>query len=353
MDIEILGQQMEINITEEDNGTKIISVLPWPDSRDAFLRAASVIDVDSLKILWSKHYFGISHRTQMFMVLYRTFVATYKSKSTIDHELTLQTLYCDMILRLGTILEDFAGMCSACREFSLHGTCIAEYFLAYSDPMAFYNSINVGGRRQIKQMFRLVESKGNLDRIFTDLTDNEKELLWKAINMTTETIQEFINDISKTICREVATSVTYYDLYNKLKHGFAPIYPFTLPIPYELMNVPNDVGNEEVLKHYIMSGITIMHDKVAGQRTQEEAEKFANHKLATPAITFDPVTMEAADSMRDIIEKIDYLYKHLVNVYLSYSQGSKRISFKVRQGALTENEENEILSIIENESRYI
>ncbi|MFF5400490.1 hypothetical protein ACFY5J_24600 [Peribacillus butanolivorans] len=77
MDREIFGNKMRISVDVE-NGNKIINVLPWPERRDEFLLSTKVIDEDSLQILWSKHYFGINHRTQMFMVLYNTFVETLK-----------------------------------------------------------------------------------------------------------------------------------------------------------------------------------------------------------------------------------------------------------------------------------
>ncbi|MCW3795380.1 hypothetical protein OM416_27615 [Paenibacillus sp. LS1] len=353
MRIEILGQEMELNISNQVNGTKTISVLPWPDSRDDFLKGVDVIDIESLKILWSKRYFGISHRTKMFKVLYNTFVDTYQNKSNIDDELTLQTLYCDMILRLGTILEDFAGMCSACREFNLNKTSIAEYFLAYTDPMAFFNSISAsGGRRKIKQIFRMAESKGHLNSIFKHLTDDEKELLWKGISVTTDTIFDSMKGISEAIRRETTNSVTYYDMYNKLKHGFAPIYPFLLPVPYELELVPNEMKNEEVLKEYLISGITIMHDKLSGQRSREESEKFNTCHLATPTFTLDLVTKDSTDNMLAIIEEIEKLYRRLVDTYLLYAQGNKRISMLVREGELSEEEGNKILSIIDDELRY-
>lgn len=343
---------MSVSVSVE-NDTKTINVLPWPESHTEFLLSTNVIDEDSLKILWSKHYFGINHRTHMFMVLYNTFVEIMNNKSTIDDELTIQTLYCDMILRLGTILEDFAGMCKACQEFSLHDTSIASYFLAFSDPMGFYNSVAERAHRQIKQIFRYPQSKGNLDRIFNELTNEERELLWKGIGLSTEIIQDCLADISKAIKREVTSNVTYYDLYNKLKHGFSPIYPYVIPAPFEIRNVPSEIDDEEIIKNYLFESISIMHDKTPGQRTEEEAERFRTFQQATPTITFDPVTFDSANSMKDIVEKIEYLYKYLVNIYLSYSQGSKKFSLKLREGMLTEDEENQILSIIENESRYI
>lgn len=351
-EIYLLGQHMRIKVTEE-NGTKNIEVLPFPESHDAFLASTNAIDGDSLQILWSKHHFGIAHRTQMFMVLYRTFVDAFHHQSTIDDALTLQALYCDMIVRLGTILEDFAGMCSACKAFSLHGTSIAETFLAFSDPVGFYNQVGERAPRVIKQIFRLAQSKGNLERLFRDLTEEEKEVLWKGINMTTEIIQELMVDISKAIRRENRPNVTYYDMYNKLKHGFAPIYPYAIPLPFEIKYVPLELENEEIIRYHMMEGITIMHDKTAGQRTTAEAEKYQNLKLATPTLTFEPVNLEAADTMRIIVEKIDSLFRYLVNIYLSYSQGNKRISLKCREGMLTEEEQHQILTIIEDESRYI
>jgi hypothetical protein len=344
---------MRVNVEEEQNETKTIKVLPWPERQDEFLESINHIDRDSLNILWSKNHFGISHRTSMFRVLYDTFLEKLTTKSTIDDELTLQTLYCDMILRLGTILEDFAGICSACREFSLHGTSIAESFLAFGDPIGFYNSVSGRGHRQIKQIFRLAQSKGNLDRIFNNLSDDERDLIWKGVGVTTEVLQDYFEQIRKTICREVTTNVTYYDVYNKLKHGFAPIYPFAMPVEYEFSNVPLETENEEVIKHYLCQGITLMHDKTAGQRTQAEAQKFNDLQLATPTITFDPVTLESVDNMKNIVDIIDYLYRKLIDIYLSYSQGSKKISLKYREGMLTQVEITQILDIIENDDRYI
>lgn len=45
--------------------------------------------------------------------------------------------------------------------------------------------------------------------------------------------------------------------------------------------------------------------------------------------------------MKDLVDKIEYLHKYLVNVHLSFSQGSKKISLHLTEEMLSEIEESE------------
>ncbi|WP_066070703.1 hypothetical protein [Neobacillus soli] len=343
--------QVESNI---ENERKNVTVIPFPDSIERFENASRVLGFESLNLLWSKHYFGINHRNHMFRVLYDTFEDHFSiEEKTIDHYLTLQVLYCDMIIRLGTILEDFAGICFACKEHTINEKDIAEVFLAYSDPMGFYNSITSRrGRRQIKQIFRLPESKGNLNRIFNNLTNNEIEVLWKGIEASTQLIVNTMESISTSIVRREDDSMTYYDMYNKLKHGFAPVYPFAMPVPFPI-NAPVEIPERELILKYMMENITVMHDKLPGQRSADEQQKYDTLRLATPAFTYEEVHMETVGNILRVVNDIDYLYKYLVKRYISYAEGSKKISLLMINGLLSEDEQEIILNIIEDDQRYL
>lgn len=52
----------------------------------------------------------------MLQSVFNTFKQVYDTKdhTKVDTWLTLQTLYLDMVTKLGAILEDFAGMCHSC-----------------------------------------------------------------------------------------------------------------------------------------------------------------------------------------------------------------------------------------------
>ncbi|OMF63653.1 hypothetical protein [Paenibacillus glucanolyticus] len=349
MELEIHG--IKFNVTTLEQGEfKTLKVLPCPEDEELFRQSVSVIDIQSLQILWSKHYYGINHRSNMFNVLFNTFKETLDNVEDLNGYFTLQVLYTDMVLRFGTILEEFAGMCSALREHSINRTNIAQYFLSYSDPMGFYNSMSAGALRSIKQMFRLPQSIGNLNRIFRDLTDVERDVLWNAVNKSTQMIQEIFNDIAQAITRNQGDSVTYYDMYNKLKHGFAPIYPFVTPVELTFENIPKDMDNSLTIKHFLMENVSLMHNKLPGQRTNISQDQQQENNIT---ITMDNVSIENAENMVRIVESITYLYKHLVKTYLSYSQGSKKFSLLTRKEMLTPEEENTIINVIDNQERYL
>ncbi|MFD2610833.1 hypothetical protein [Paenibacillus gansuensis] len=52
----------------------------------------------------------------------------------------------------------------------------------------------------------------------------------------------------------------------------------------------------------------IVHDKLPGQRTPAEQNKYDAHKLASPAHTWEMVNVEQAKIMFDVVKDIDYLY---------------------------------------------
>ncbi|NQX58551.1 hypothetical protein [Paenibacillus qinlingensis] len=346
---------IDFNIETEidNNGTKTLIITPIPYSIDDFQKSSQVLDQVSLEILWSKHYYGISQRTGLFTDLYNTFEELSARCNGIQDYIKMQALYCDLILRYGTIIEEFAGICSAVREFSLNGTSISEYFLAYSDPMGFYNSIANGNSRIIKQIFRLPQAKFDLNRIFNNITEDERETIWKGIQVSSQLIYELFLPICESIVRKDQDSVTYYDFYNKIKHGFSPVFPFVLPIQVNIEGVPIERADEEVLHENYFEIVMIVHDKLKGQRTPAEQVKYDTHKLATPAHTWESVNLEQAKIMFDIVKDIDYLYKHLVKTYLSFSQGNKRLSLLLRPGNLITEEEQIIRDIITNDANYI
>src|SRR5436305_17743 len=103
--------------------------MPYPYEVEKFNEGVKVFSYETLQLLRSKYYFGINHRCQMLEVLYNTFEDLInKEEKEINDFLTLQVLYSDMIMKLGTILEDFAGMCFACREFQMNKYDISKTF---------------------------------------------------------------------------------------------------------------------------------------------------------------------------------------------------------------------------------
>ena len=354
MEISINGYNflVESNIQKDE---KNLTITPFPDSIEKFDNAGSVVGFNSLNLLWSKYYFGINHRNQIFRVLYDTFEEQFSLEDkTINDYLTLQVLYSDMIVRLGTILEDFAGICFACKEHSTNKKDIAEVFLAYSDPMSFYESlVSKRGKRLVKQIFRLPESKGDLNGIFNNLTGEEIEVLWRGIEASTQFILDTIKGISNAIVRRESNSVSYYDIYNKLKHGFAPIYPFVLPVPFSVKDAPMELSEKELILKHMMEDITVMHDKLPGQRNAEEQEKYKTSRLATPVYIRTEVQLETARDILKVVNDIDFLYKYLVKRYITYAEGSKKITLLMTHHLLSWEEQEIISSIIENDKRYL
>ncbi|WP_238653556.1 hypothetical protein [Paenibacillus piscarius] len=347
--------EIDFNIETQinnENETKNLFITPNPSGVEKFQAASQILDTISLEILWSKHSYGIAQRTDLFTDVYKKFEEISSNCSGIDDYIKMNALFCDMFLKFGTIIEDFAGMCSAFREFSIHGTSISEYFLAYSDPIGFYNSIVSGNSRNIKQIFRLPQAKLNLNKIFVNISDEERDVIWKGIQNSSQMIFELYTIISQSIVRKTPDSVTYYDFYNKVKHGFAPIFPFALPIEISLEGVPLERSNEDILQKYFFETVMIVHDKLKGQRTPNEQIKYDSLKLASPAHTWESINLEQATTMLDIVKDIDLLYKHLVKTYLSFSQGNKKLSILIRPDLLTKEEEELIYRIITNDSFY-
>ncbi|MGG0418742.1 hypothetical protein ABEY52_22215 [Priestia aryabhattai] len=355
--IKVLDIPFGYKIEKNEKGVSDLIVLPLPDVSEDFHKGTKYFSLETLALLRNKYTYGIKHRTQLFEIMYNTFVHEYgKKQKGIDELLTLQSLFSDLIIRLGTILEDFAGMCYACKQYKQHKSDIAQVFLTYSDPMSFYKAIILKkGKRKIKQIFDLPESKGKLTAIFQDLSEEEITLLMKAIEYSATLIHEKFHDISEAIVRAEKESVTYYDIYNKLKHGYSPYYPFGIPIAAQL-GVTGENLSEETIKKLIsksfFENLTIMHDKLPGQRKPEEQKRYDEEKLGTPTWAAEEVTLKKVEKMMIIVSEIDFIYRHLMKVYLLRSEGNPHLTFLMSDKYLNLEEREIVQSIINDKSRY-
>lgn len=353
--IEVLGLPFGYKSIQNKEGTTNIVLLPFLDEVDEFNAGLKKFSYETLMLLRSKYYFGINIRSQMLDVLYDTFIDKYEQtdKNTNDY-LTLQALYSEMIIKLGTIVEDFAGICYACKEYQVNGSDIAQVFLAYSDPTSFYKSIiSKTGKRKIKQIFGLPQSKGDLNKIFKDLTEVETELLMRTIESSVNLIQQEFRNVSKTIIRKIKDNVTYYDMYNKLKHGFSPIYPYIIPYPLTAITSSNDFKIEELITQHLFGNLTIMHDKLPGQRTIEEQRRYEDKRLATPAFSAEYINLDKAKDIKDQVTRVTSIYQYLIHKYLLISKGDNTLHLLLGEDLLGQEERTKIELIISNKSRYI
>lgn len=350
---QFFGLNFDIESTIEDD-KKILELLPNPEKVDLYQRSIQVLDENSINLLWSKSYFGINHSTQLFQVLYDTFESKVSNISDLDDVLTVHALFCDMVIRFGAIIEDFAGFCSACRRHVSEGTNIADHFVAFSNPNQFYTDIlSPQGISQVRQIFRLPQVKDNLDLIFSNLSSSEKDLLWNGVTVSTEIILERMKLIAKSIVREQPTNFTYFDLYNKLKHGFSPFYSYIFPLPFKLESTNIQISEEEMAKSYLVNSMLLMHNKLKGQMTDIEKQRLRDNKLGTCTTTLIEPTKENAVKILNTVKEIDYLYKNLVTRFIAYASGSKRIQLLGSNDYLTQEESTAITNIINNNNRYI
>ncbi|HFK1739875.1 hypothetical protein [Bacillus thuringiensis] len=357
MEKEIYGFKFNITeISDEDNvdNQRSFNVHPNPDAFAAYIKASEVFSQETLSFLWSKFYFGVRHRTSMFNVLYNTYIDTLSAEDNIDRILTLQALSCDMIIRFGMSLEELAALCFSLEKYRTEDTEIIDSYLAFRDPASFYSSITSRrGMRRIKRIFKLPENKLEYNNVFSNLTEEELDLLWKANNITTQNIQNKIKLIAQTITRRETHSFTYYDMYNKLKHAFAPIYHFTIPEPLKLAGVSTEENIEDVLKQFVFDHVTIMHDKLPGQRTTEERIRFETENLATPTMTTMTMDINTMQTLKHIMEEMEKLYNHLIGTYLSHSEGRSPVTFMLDNDSITEEEAQQIKAILDDPHRVI
>ncbi|HDR7161346.1 TPA: hypothetical protein QCW52_002382 [Bacillus cereus] len=345
------GYKYDINT---QNNNKELTILPNPEDLENFNKGLNIFSYETLTLLRSKYFFAVNHRCQLLEVLYNTFEELFnQEKKDVDDLLTLQALYSDMIIRIGTILEDFAGMCYSCKEYLNKGNDIAQSFLAYSDPISFYESIvSKKGKRKIKQIFLLPESKGDLNKIFKDLSGQEIDLLWKAVQKSTDIIADGFKRMGTAIIRESADSMTLYDMYNKLKHGFSPIYPFITPMPVIPDGISSDELIEDTISKYFFENLTIMHDKLPGQRSPEEEERFKKEGLATATFTYQDINLETAKDITELARDISSIYHHLIKKYLLRAMGNNQMTFFSTDGYFNEKELEKIQSILNDKERY-
>jgi len=340
--------------SKTENDKKILDLLPNPEAVEYYQQSLTVLDENSLQLLWSKSYFGINHTTQLFQVMFDTFESKVSNIKNFNDVLTVHALFCDMIIRYGAIIEDFAGFCSACRRHVLENINIADHFVAFSNPNQFYTDIlSSQGDEQIHQIFRLPQTKEDLDLIFTHLSPTEKDLLWKGITVTTMVISQRMKLIAQSIVREHSASFTYFDLYNKLKHGFAPLYSHVLPSPIKLESSDMQINEEEMVDSYLVKSMFLMHNKLRGQMTDAEKQRLKDNKLGTCTTTLIEPTMENANELLNTVKEIGFLYKNLVNRYIAYASGSKRIQLLGSSDYLTSEEAIAIEAILNNDDRYV
>lgn len=340
-----------------DDGTENIVILPSPFLEDLIdlHNAKEKIGYESNLLLHSKSAVSIKHRTAMLNSVYNSFKVLIEEKnSDINKWLTLQTLYLDMVTKLGAILEDFAGMCYACEQFNLHKSDIAKSFLGYSDPRSFYSSFSGrGGKRKIKQIFNLPASRGELQKIFNTLDGTELLLLEKSIKATTDLIFDNIIHISSAIIQNQPDDVTYYDMYNKIKHGFSPIYPFMFPLAVPIQIEEAGTPIEGIISEYFFESVSIMHNKLPGQRTEDDNTGDEQQKNVVPTITYQSINLETAQQIINVASDIEVLYIYLVNRYLAIAEEDKKLSLLISDDYLTLEERDKVKLIIEDETRYI
>ncbi|HDR8020800.1 TPA: hypothetical protein QCY65_005164 [Bacillus cereus] len=353
MEKEIYGYKFNIQTEIEDNHKKL-TIIPSPEKTHDYQQGTQVFSENTLNLLWSKHYFGIEHNTTLFEMMYNTFKSTTSMEDNLSTLLLRQQLFCDLIIRAGIIVEEFAAICTSIEKYiNDENIDIAEAYLAASQPIGFYNSIQARGDRMIKKLFRFPEAKFDSRRILSNLSNDEIELVWKGVNASVDHIKGVLNGISELIYKEIRANFTIYDAYNKLKHAFAPMYQFIIPNECTFGNVPLDANEEDLIKSYLFNNITIMHDKVNGQRTPEERERFERARLATPTLTQIDITPDAVEAMFFTIKNIDELYSRLIETYIAHSKGFNRIYLTVQEGAITEDEYINLKAIIDDDTRYI
>ncbi|PFB50939.1 hypothetical protein CN396_01765 [Bacillus thuringiensis] len=157
MEKEIYGFKFNITEISDEDNQRSFNVDPNPDAYAAYLQASEVFSKETLSFLWSKFYFGVRHRTSMFNVLYSTYIDTISAEDDIDRILTLQALSCDMIIRFGMTLEEFAALCFSLEKYKTEDTEIIDSYLAFRDPASFYSSITSRrGMRRIKKNLQTI-----------------------------------------------------------------------------------------------------------------------------------------------------------------------------------------------------
>lgn len=336
-------------------------VLPQPSKAAEFYKGLDKFSLDTLLLLNSKAVFGINARKDMFEFLYKTFVEHFPTKNKdIRLHLTLQVWYSDMVIKFGTFLEDLAGMSYACLKYQEDNYDISEVFLAYSNPKRFYKSIisdKSEGEEKIKTIFGFPTTESDLDSIFKNLSSEERKIIYNGIQKSTETIFETFTHIASAIVElNSKKDFTYYNMYNKLKHGFAPSYLFTTPVPVPLEEISEITSKEQVdsvIENYFFRNIILMHDKLYGQRTPDEQAKYNKHKMATADFTFQDVTLDTAGDMKIAVNIISELYHYLINKFLRIAKDDNELVLFISGDKLNEEELSEILAITTDKTRYI
>ncbi|ENJ6138914.1 hypothetical protein AB1Z82_005181 [Bacillus cereus] len=353
--VSVMG--IEFGYKYDLNNGKQLTILPLPSEIVKFNESWKKFSYNTLALLRSKYYYGIKHRTDMFQTLYNTFdEAFHTKKKGVNEFLTLQALYSDMIIRLGTIVEDFTGMCFSCEKFLDKEIDIAKSFLSYSGPRTFYEPFKSRkGRAKIQKIFFLPRSKGNLCKMFNDLSVAEQDLLWKAVEITTDYIYEIFIRIASTIIPEPKDNVTLYDMYNKLKHGFSPIYPYISPMPRVVEGDIDNKGIEKIIREQFFEDFTIMHNNL-GERTeqknnQEFQEKIKDSEysiLEDVTFTMERVSIEQANTMRDLVSDISLIYSHLIKNYLLVVAGAKPLELLLPKTHFSEEESKLVRYLLNN-----
>ncbi|WP_416808991.1 hypothetical protein [Bacillus thuringiensis] len=339
-------------LNNESNNKKLI-IHPLPLETVKFNKGLEFFSYETLTLLRSKAHFGIKHGTDLVNTLYYTFEGLIcEENKGINELLTLRALYSDMIVRLGIILEDFAGMCFSCEKFIDKKVDIAQSFLSYSDPRSLYKSINSKkGRAKIKKIFLLPRSIGNLNKMFNDLSKEEINLLWKAVEVTTDIIAERFKIIGSTIVAKTEDNVTLYDIYNKLKHGFSPIYLYQSPMLLVIENVSGNEKIEEIIREELFENFTIMHNKLSGQQSEQEQIALESESLETATFTSERVSIEQADKMREVVTDISLLYPHLIKNYLNLAEGYEPLELLLPKKHFNEEEIRNIRDLFKNKKK--
>lgn len=117
--------------------------------------------------------------------------------------------------------------------------------------------------------------------------------------------------IASAINRNQKDDVTYYDLYNKIKHGFSPINMFRFPMATNIaiLKELSDASIEEIIFEHYFKSVTIMHDKLPGQRTKEEQTLFNEKQLATPTFISQSVNLDTTSEILEVAMEIDIIFK--------------------------------------------